>query len=222
MILFVMVFASCEKEEGIYADEKDFNLVTDINGDKVLSKDGELLVYATDEDGEYVTDDSGERVTMAQQFQPLENDGVVEDYGFKIVLPEGWETEGTKVNAFINKKKNEACEIKAVQYLYDDYYDINKDVYEELQENNIEVTWEDEVDLGEDFGKACRITMTHDGQISVLYFFENSGNVYKVLFSAEKVDSKSFIVDTVTFCKAIEFKNFAYYTDVTAMSEKDN
>ena len=51
-----------------------------------------------------------------------------------------------------------------------------------------------------------------------MYFFRNSKNVYKILFTG--TDSDSFVADTEAFCKSIEFKNFRYYDDVTSVSEK--
>ncbi len=219
-ILFVCSFASCKKEESIYSNDKDFDLVTDVNGQKVLSDEGELLVYATDEDGKYVTEESGEKVTLRQQFEPFENDGIVEDYGFKVFLPDGWKTDSTEVNYFVNEKKKETCEISVMKYLYDDYYNLNKDFYERLKETENEVTWEDDVKLGKAFKKACRFTMKTEEGMSVLYLFENSDNVYKVLFSGEGVNYEEFIVDTVEFCRAMDFKGFTYYDDVTAVSEK--
>lgn len=220
-ILFVCIFASCQKEESLYSNDKDFELVTDENGNKVLSEDGELLVYATDEDGKFVTDESGERVTLRQQFEPMENDGIVEDYGFKVFLPDGWKTDSSKINSFINKSKNETCEIAVVKYFYDDYYDKNKEFYDQLKENDIDVNWEDEVKLGSAFKNACRFTMKTDESFSVLYIFENSGNVYKVLFTGSDIGFDDFLVDTVDFCKAMDFKGFTYYNDITAVSDEN-
>lgn len=219
-ILFVCVFAACEKKESLYSSNEDFDFVTDVNGEKVLGKDGEFLVYVTDEKGKYVTDESGEKVTQGKQFEPIKNNDVIEDYGFKIKLPEGWDVDESKVNSFVNKGKNEACEITVVKYLYEDYYNVNKDMFEQLQSKEIDVTWEDDIDLGKSYKGACRFIMKADGAISILYFFENSGNVYKVLFAGEGVEEKAFIVDSVEMCKAMSFKNFTYYNDVTAMSEK--
>lgn len=218
-ILFVCIFASCKKEESLYSNDKDFDLVTDENGKKVLSEDGELLVYVTDEDGKYVTEESGEKVTMRQQFEPMENDGIVEDYGFKVFLPDGWKTDSTKVNYFVNKDKKETCEISVVKYFYDDYYNMNKEVYDRFNKGENEVKWEDDVNLGKAFKKACRFTMKTEEGIAVLYIFENSGNVYKLLFSGEDINFEEFIVDTVEFCRAMEFKSFTYYNDITAVSE---
>lgn len=220
-ILFVCVFAGCEKKESIYSSNDDFELVTDVNGEKVLGDNGELLVYVTDEKGEHVTEDSGEKVTQGKQFEPIKNGDVVEDYGFKVTLPDGWDVDESKVNAFVNKSKDESCEIVVVKYFYDDYYNANKDMFEKLQSNDIEVTWEDDVDLGKAYKKACRFTMKTEDGMSVLYFFENAGNVYKVLFESVGVEEKAFIVDTVEFCKAMNFKNFTYYSDITEASDKN-
>lgn len=218
-ILFMCVFAACEKKESLYSSNDDFELVTDVNGEKVLGENGELLVYVTDEKGKYVTNESGEKLTQGQQFEPIKNGDVVEDYGFKVVLPEGWDVDESKVNAFVNKSADESCEITVVKYFYDDYYDLNKDMFKKLQDNDIDVKWEDDVELGKAYKNVCRFTMETEEGMSVLYFFENSGNVYKVLFTGVGVEEKAFIVDTVDFCKAMSFKNFTYYNDVTAVSE---
>ena len=217
-IVFVCGFASCKKEENVYTNEKEFQFVTDENGEKVYGEDGQLIVYVTDEDGKAVTNADGEKETVYQQFQPLESDGVIEDFGFKLAIPEGWSAVESQFGVFENKKKEQTCEISVVRYLYADYYELNKTYYKELSKNKVEVNWEDEVDLGESFEKMCRFTMEKDGSISVLYFFENSGNVYKILFVG--TDSDSFITETEDFCKAISFKGVTYYNDVTAMSEE--
>ncbi len=217
-IVFVCVFAACGKQDGVYADEKDFEFVTDENGEKVLAENGQFVVYATDENGKYVTDINGEKETMLQQFQPLENDGVIEDYGFKLTLPDGWKVNESEFGKFENKKNKQNCEISIVKYYYSDYYDMNKSFYNKLVKEKEAVTWEDNIALGETFENTCRFTVKKDGNASIMYFFENSGNVYKVLFSG--TDSDTFIADTEAFCKSMEFKNVQYYDDITSMSEK--
>ena len=216
-ILFMGVFAACGKDS-LYASNKDFEFVTDVNGEKVLGEDGQLLVYVTNEKGKYVTEKNGEKATQGQQFVPLKNDNVIEDYGFKLILPEGWDVDKTKVNSFSNKDKNMNCDITIVKYFYDDYYNLNKQTYDAIEAQGINVTWEDDIDLGKNFKNACRFTMSKDGERSVLYFFENSGNVYKILFTSKDVAEDVMILSTVEFCKAMQFKNFTYYTDVTAVS----
>ena len=216
-ILFMCVFAACGKES-LYASDDDYQFVTDANGEKVLDEDGQLLVYVTNEKGKYVTEKNGEKATQGQQFVPLKNDNVVEDYGFKITLPEGWDVNETKVNSFSNKDKKMECDITIVRYFYDDYYNLNKQTFETIEKQGVTVTWEDNIDLGDSFKNACRFTMSKDGAKSVLYFFENSGNVYKILFTGEDVTEEVMTLSTVEFCKAIQFKNFTYYNDVTAVS----
>lgn len=216
-LLFVCVFAACEKKSSDYTDLKDYDLVTDENGEKILAEDGQLLVYETDEKGKYVTDESGERVTQPRQFQPIEKDGVVEDYGFKLTLPEGWKTTD-EFGVFVSKDAGLSSHITVVKYFYDDYYNMNLDFYNDLKAEDINVTWEEDIDFGKEFKGVCRFTMKTDEGMAVLYFFENAGNVYKVLFSG--TDSDTIIADTEEFCKAMSFKSFAYYDDITKSSKE--
>ncbi len=216
-ILFVCAFAACDKkdEDNIYIDDKEYDFVTDKNGEKVLAEDGRLLVYETEKNGEKVTDKNGENVTEAKQFQPIENDGVVEDYGYILELPEGWNSTDI-YGKFENKKLNATCEISVVKYLYDDYYKSNLNVYEILEKEKIECSWNEELDLPKDFKGACCLTMKTDEEISIMYFFENGGNVYKLLFVGK--DSEAVYSSSLDFCKSMKLKPFAYYTDVTAMN----
>lgn len=220
-IVFVCTFAACGKDENnVYADNKDFDFVTDENGQKILSDDGEFVVYVTDEKGKRVTDSNKEEQTMFEQFVPLENDGVVENYGYIFTLPEGWKTDTTDAGKFINKDKNAEASIGVVKYFYDDYYQLNKDTYETLKKELGEdaVKWEEEVDILPEAEKACRFIMEKDGAMSILVFFENSGNVYKILYNTTSVDSG--VYDCEIFCKAMTFKAFQYYDDITA-ADKD-
>ena len=220
-IVFVCTFAACGKDEiNVYADNKDFDFVTDENGQKVLSDDGEFIVYVTDEKCKRVTDSNKEEQTMFEQFVPLENDGVVENYGYIFTLPEGWKTDTADAGKFINKDKEAEASIGVVKYFYDDYYQLNKDTYETLKKELGEdaVKWEEEVDILPEAEKTCRFIMEKDGAMSILVFFENSGNVYKILYNTTSVDSG--VYDCEIFCKAITFKAFQYYDDITA-ADKD-
>ena len=220
-IIFVCTFAACGKDEtNVYAENKDFDFVTDENGQKVLTDDGEFIVYATDEDGDRVTDINKVEQTMNQQFEPLENDGVVENYGYVLTLPENWKTDKTSPGKFINEKNNSTATIGVVKYFYDDYYTLNKDTYETLKKQLGEdaVTWEDNVEILPEAEKACRFTMKTEEGISVLVFFENNGNVYKILYNTIAVDTAVYECDI--FCKALTFKAFQYYDDITAVSKE--
>ena len=105
-VVFMCAFAACGKNEendGVYVKNEELNFVTDESGNKVLDYDGRLIVYATDKDGEKVTNSKGEYETLAQEFQPIEDDGVVEDLGFMFEIPEGWKSTDT-FGVFENEK----------------------------------------------------------------------------------------------------------------------
>lgn len=214
-LLFVCVFAACEKEDKVYATNDEFYLVTDENGGKVLAEDGQLLVYATEENGKIVKDENGEKVTLRQQFQPIEEDGVIEDFGFKLTLPEGWETTD-RFGYFINNKKQQECTISIVRFLYDDYYNRCYKNHEIMLDEGYDSVWEDDIDLGKGFGKAARFIVTTEEAVLIVGFFENAENVYKVHFVS--LDKENAVEDFEVFCKSMDFKPFTYYDDITAVS----
>lgn len=216
-VLFMCVFAACNKkeEEGIYVENKDINFVTDENGEKVLDSDGRIIVYATDEDGKKTKDDNGEYVTLVQEFQPIEDDGVVEDLGFFFKIPEGWESTN-EFGVFKNEDAGQVFEISILEQLYDDYYKSTKEDYEEFSKlEGVTATWSEDVDLGKDFRGLCRFTMENKDGIIIMYIFENSKNLYKVRFIAE-VNKEGAVAESEEMLKALTFKPYAYYTDITA------
>ena len=214
-ILFVCIFASCEKndEDDIYIDDKEYDFVTDEDGERVLDKDGRFLIYAKDEKGKYVTDASGEKVTEAKPFEALENDGVVEDYGYKITLPEGWKSTQTS-GKFENTSTKQSAELTPVESVYSEYRSKAYYLYEQAKEGDIKTTWKDEVDLGDDFKNACRLTLASEDMISIIYVFENSGNTYKIIFTSP--ESEQAFKDSVAFAQNIEFKPYQYFEDLTS------
>ncbi len=224
-ILFMCAFAGCNKldldspfdkdDEGIYVKNKDINFVTDENGEKLLDSEGRIIVYATDEDGKKIKDNNGQYVTHAQEFQPIEDDGVVEDLGFFFEIPEGWKSTN-KFGVFENKDANQVLEITIIKQFYDDYYMGTKEDYKELSKlSGVTTTWNEELDLGEDFKGLCRFTMETENGIIVMYFFENSKNLYKVRFVAED-NMDTALADSEAMLKLMSFKPYAYYTDITA------
>lgn len=222
-VLFVCVFTACGKQKYTNPQTgKKYEIVTDEEGKRVLSDDGELLVYETDDNGKYVTDANGEKVTQAQGFvgQVEFENGVIEDYAYRLQLPDGWKADKDTFGVFVNKSKNQKVDIEIVEYLFDDYYERNKDTYDMIKKNaeeGVSVTWEDDVDLAKGATNACRFTMTTNDSCSILCFFENSGNVYKILYTS---DTKDGAVESLTgFCKGFSFKPYQYYTDVTAVSK---
>lgn len=214
-ILFVCVFAACNKdkdEDRAYIENDEYDFVTDENGSRVYGENGEFLVYATDEDGEHVTKENGEKETLGQPFQPVDDDGVYEEYGYKIVLPDGWKSTD-QTGVFANKEKEQQFEVSVVKKSYDDYYKFNKDTYKTLGgQEDIKVTWEDDVKLSDECNGTVRFTMEKEDTTVVMYFFENSGNTYKFMFSTENKDTA--VEDSLAICKAVSYKPYQYYPEL--------
>lgn len=215
-VLFMTVFAACnsdEEEERVYVGKDEYDFVTDENGERVLNKDGEFLIYATDDKGKREKDDNGEYITMAQPFEPIEDGGVVENYGYKFNLPKDWKTTNNP-GEFVNEKTKQSIEISVLKFTYSDYYDQNMDMYQQLKSKGFNVKWEDNIDLGADFTNVTRFTLQTEEGMSVMYFFVNSGNLYKFLFNA--VDPATAVADSEAICKVVDFKPFTYYDDITS------
>ncbi len=215
-VLFMTVFAACnsnEEEERVYVNNDEYDFVTDENGERVLNEDGEFLVYAQDDKGRREKDENGEYVTMAQPFEPIEDGDVIENYGYKFNLPEDWKTTN-QPGEFVNDKAQQQVEIDVLKFTYSDYYDKNVEMYQQLKSQGHNVKWEDDVDLGADFTSVARFTLQTEEGISIMYFFVNSGNLYKLLFNA--VDPATAVADSEALCKAIDFKPFTYYDDITS------
>ncbi|MBO5065545.1 MAG: hypothetical protein J6D06_05455 [Clostridia bacterium] len=216
-MLFMTVFAACNsdnEEERVYVEKDEYDFVTDENGERVLNKDGEFLVYETDDKGKRVKDDNGEYITLAQPFEPIEDGNVIENYGYKFNLPEGWKTTN-QPGEFVNEKTQQSIEVDVLKYTYPDYYNKNIEMYQQLKSQGYNVKWEDSVDLGADFTNAARFTLQTEEGVSIMYFFVNSGNLYKLLFNA--VDPATAVADSEALCKVIDFKPFTYYDDITSI-----
>lgn len=216
-VVFMCVFAACDK--GTYvnpATDKKYKLVTDEDGQKVLNDDGELLVYVTDEHGRIVKDENGEEMTEVQGFiGQIEDDGLVEDFAYKLLLPEGWKSVKDTTGEFENKKKEQTCSITILNEKYVDYYKMNKDFYDKLsKDKSVKLTWDEGLELRDGAEKVCRFTMQNEDGMSVMYFYENSDNLYKVLFVAQNAeDAESVLADAEDFAKSISYKPYTYYPD---------
>ncbi len=217
-VVFMCIFAGCSKK-GVYTDPKtgkEYILVTDENGQKILSDDGELLVYATEDNGKIVTDADGSQVTDVHGFiGQIEEDGIVEDFAYKLFLPDGWSSTDT-FGTFQNKSAKQICVISILDETYDDYYKTNKEVYDQVvnSEDVEEATWEEEVKIHDDAEKVVRFTMKSKDGMRVMYFYENSGNTYKVLFDAESPDGALEAAEE--FVKSIKYKPYTYFPDEEA------
>lgn len=222
-LVFTCVFVACNKDETeeedtrVYGDVTEYPFVTDENGDRVYTDDGEFVVYVTDEDGKTVTNSAGEPETVAQQFAPILEDNVAEHYGYTIELPDGWEPDPQKSGRFINEDALQQVTITVLEKTYDEYYESNKNAYSELlkvEAEGITSTWEEDVKLGEGCENVVRFTMKTDSGMNVMYFFINNDNLYKILFETANPDTA--VEDSEAICAAVSYKPYQYFElDVT-------
>ena len=219
-VVFMCVFASCNDNTNVNKQTgKEYEYVTDENGNPVLDENGDLYVYVTDANGKKVTNSDGEPETLIQAFDsPIQDDKAAEYYSYKITLPEGWKaTDGE--GGFQNKSKKTIATIDVVKYLYNDYYNLNKDTYDTLTKqlgDQVELKWQEGLYLVPSSFKTCRFILKSEEGVRVLVFFEHSNNVYKILFESENRDIDAVLDISTEFCKAIELKPYQVWEDVTA------
>lgn len=215
-ILFVCTFAACDK---IGTDDSNDSLyVTDENGEKVLDENGRFVVYETNAEGEIVTDKSGENVTEAQIFEPVLENGVLEDYGFKLTIPEGWKQSKDKKNNFVNKDKT--VEIRVVEKLYADYLKQAHKFYGALAEKGIKYTIEEDAGFVKGVEKAFRLTVTMEGKSYITTVFLTGGNLYNLTLAAP--EGEADVADAEAFLNGFEFKPFTYYPELTAEATEES
>lgn len=215
-ILFVFAFAACDKKD---SDSDDSLYVTDENGERVLADDGRFLVYETNADGEIVTDESGENVTEAQMFEPTLEDGVLEDYGFRLKIPEGWKVSKDENNVFV--KKDKTVEIRLVKKTYDDYIEYANKIYSILaDEADVKYTIEENANLVKGAEKVFRLIATFNGNDYITTVFLNNGNLYNVTLNTP--EGEIDVADADAFLSNIEFKPYTYYPELTAESTEES
>ena len=231
VIVMSIAFTACNKD--VYTDpstDSEYLLVTDENGKKVLSEDGELLVYVTDADGKKVKDDEGNYVTEIHGFiGQIESDGVVEDYAYYFKLPRGWKTAGT--GEFENKVKNMTLNIKIEERTFNDSYKTNKAIYTALSspefEKEYDLDWDAEwyeLDYENVDTKVCiLITDANDGKTATLFFRVGENNYELILSADDKYDYEEMKNEVISVFEALEFKPYTYYeglTDATTEPEE--
>lgn len=217
-----VIFTACNKDK--YTDPStggEFILVTDENGNKVLSDDGELLVYATDEDGKKIKDGEGNFVTEVHGFiGQLENNGVVEDYAYYFTLPSGWKAVNDR-GEFENKSKKMSMTIKIIEYSYSEYYDFSKKIYDNIQdeelndakEANLEAYW-DEFEYENSQTKVCLLSMKTNEASSFTMFFKNNENMYEIKMDSDTPDNfEEAKAEMINIYESLEFKPYTYYPD---------
>lgn len=222
-LIFVGVFAACnktgngdeEETKRAYIEGDEYNFVTDENGDKVLADDGEFIVYYTDENGKIVEDENGEKVTIKQVFEPVSENNQVEDFGYKITLPEGWSSNGTK-GQFTNKDTGDFFKVDVIQNTtYEMNYQTAKYIYEQSLENDeFDCTFEENITtLGEDYEDLFRLMVKNNEGISIIHTFKNSGNLYCITYESTNPDTT--VDSVVEIIKCITLKPFTYYETTT-------
>lgn len=215
-ILFVCVFASCEKQKGPYTDADDIDAITNENGEFELAEDGQYLVYVTDEDGKKVTDKNGEYETEVQQFVPTIKKGVIEDYGFKLKIPDGWKI--TEEGNIFARGSDETVEVRLVKKTYDEYYGQSKKIFDALAEEDIKCSIKEDTSLVEEAERAYKSVFYAENSVKVIVVFENHGNLYNITYEASP--DKADLEAINAFLENWKFKPFTYYPELTAVSEE--
>ena len=147
--------------------------------------------------------------SQIRPFEPISEEGKVEYLGYKLTLPEGW-TITADSNRFINETAGHYVSISPINDTYDNYYAEQRELYDVLAaEDPNMVSWAEDVFIGSGCIKVVRFTLTAEGEMRVMYFFENSGNLYKILFESSNPDT--ILNDSAAFCQAITYKPYKYY-----------
>ena len=215
-ILFVCIFAACEKKAKPYMDADDIDAITNENGEFELAEDGQYIVYVTDEDGKKVTDKNGEFETEVQQFVPTIKKGVIEDYGFKLKIPKGWKI--TEEGNIFSRGSDETVEVRLVKELYDPYFERADKLFGGLFKEGVKGSIKEDASLVEGAERAFKVIFYNEETTYVSVVFENNGNVYCVAYQASP--DKADLEAVNAFLENWEFKPFTYYPELTAVSEE--
>ncbi len=219
------IFTACNKDK--YTNPvtgEEYILVTDENGNKVLSEDGELLVYATDEDGKKIKDDEGNYVTEIHGFiGQIENNGVIEDYAYYFTLPNGWKTV-SDLGEFENKSKGYKLSIDILEETFNDYFYKSMKLYEginsAIKDGMIdgvptEVYW-DEYEFDNIDTKAYMISFKSGEFSSVVIFFSSNDNLYVLRIEYKgDIDFEDAKSEMLKVFAGLEFKPYVYYEGLT-------
>ncbi len=149
-----------------------------------------------------------------QDFVQVSEKNVVEDYGYKITLPEGWKSDTIK-GSFINEETGDKFKIDVITSTdYADNYQVAKLIYNNAVESGeYEATFEEDItDMGEEFGDLFRLTVKKD-ELIILHVFVNSENLYCITYESDNVNTTletvKGLIDTITF------KPYQYYVPTT-------
>ncbi len=216
-----IIFTACNKDR--YTNPvtgEEYILVTDENGNKVLSEDGELLVYATDEDGKKLKDDEGNYVTQVHGFiGQIENNGVIEDYAYYLTLPDGWKSVDKQGN-FENKSKGYELSVDIQEETFNDCYTKSKAVYDitvELSEKGEDAAayW-DEYEYDNIDTKAYMLSFKTGDFASVTMFFGSNNNLYILRIEGDAtLNFEEVKAEMLKIFDGFKFKPYTYYEGLT-------
>lgn len=224
VIALSVVFTACNKD--VYVDpstDSEYILVTDENGKKVLSEDGELLVYVTDADGKKVKDENGEYETAVQGFiGQIEENGVVEDYAYYFKLPSGWKTVNNR-GEFQNTLKKYSLEIRINDKTFNDYYAQVNQFGDAVSQPNFntdnELGWQGEwheFQYDNADTKVYLLMLKVNEKLTATMFFSESDNLYIATLTAPiESDFTEVKEEMIKIYEALEFKPYTYYEDLT-------
>lgn len=225
-----LIFTACNKDK--YVDPStggEFVLVTDEDGNNVLSEDGELVVYATDEDGQKIKDDEGNFVTEIHGFVgQIENNGIVEDYAYYFTLPSGWKPINDR-GEFENKSKDYKLTISIEEETFNDYLKKSKYVYENFDSSikdgaenvSSEIYW-DEFEYDNIDTKAYALSFKTGEFSTVLMFFSSNDNLYVLRLEHDgETDFETLKSEMLKVFDGLQFKPYAYFEDLTDAPVKE-
>ena len=221
ILSFTAIFTACNKDN--YTDPSSgdkYILVTDENGEKVLSPDGELLVYVTDEDGKKIKDKEGNFETEVHGFVgQIENNGVVEDYAYYFTLPSGWKAVNDR-GEFENKSQKSNLQIEILDITFTDarakINSVHKVLTEQSAEGGIDAIIKNSYDNEKVGGKVYTLCVKYNDNIDATIIFENNGNSYQLNFETTRdITVEEAEAEVIELINSLKFKPYAYYNDLT-------
>lgn len=203
LVMLVLVFAACQKKpQTTTINGEEYVLVTDAEGNTVMSSDGMLKAYVLDEKGYIVTNQDG---SNAEKLVSLPNNTIIGDQTvstdeYSLTMPKGW--TATDAGQFTKDKTDGKCfvllgleyDLEANQTTFAEFvqnYRASEELTEaEFKKNRpglqIDTTYEDTT-LG---GHQASITSTkitdETGKLihyALIYRYEYNGQVYRLNYA---------------------------------------
>lgn len=213
-----IIFTACKKDE--YVDPStgvEYILVTDEDGNKVLTDDGELVVYVTDENGKKIKDSDGNYETQVQGFVgQIENDGVVEDYAYYFTLPDGWKAVNDR-GEFEKKSDDSTLQIEILENTLNDARRKLDRVYKSLEGSEVKELVQNEYDNLKVGSKIYTLCYKTADEVCVAICFTNNDNTYQFTYKTSPdvsvEDAENAVIAIIN--NSIKFKPYTYYENLT-------